>query len=238
MDTTLLTLLGMSLAAGIAMPIGAIAARFEHIQAQWLESEFRHGVIAFGGGALLSAVALILVPEGMAEVSSSTAATCLLLGGLLLMGLERWLDKHKTSAGQMLAMMSDFIPESFALGAMIAMGGEGVALLVLLMALQNLPEGFNAYRELKEHSNLSAQTIITLFSIMALSGPLAAWMGYTLLADQATTLAVIMLVAAGGILYSVFSDIAPQAKLENHRLPPMGAVLGFTVGVVGQMLIQ
>ncbi|BFM09940.1 divalent cation transporter [Simiduia litorea] len=237
MDATLLSLLAMSLAAGIAMPIGAIAARFEHIQSQWLESEFRHSVIAFGGGALLSAVALILVPEGMAEVSSSTAATCLLLGGLLLMGLERWLDKHKTSAGQMLAMMSDFIPESIALGAMIAMGGEGVALLVLLMALQNLPEGFNAYRELIDHSRLSSTKIISLFALMALCGPLAAWLGYTLLSHQPVVLAVIMLIAAGGILYSVFSDIAPQAKLDNHRLPPIGAVLGFTVGVVGQMLI-
>ena len=232
-----MTLLAMSLAAGMAMPVGAIVARFEHIQSTWLESEFRHSVIAFGGGALLSAVALILVPEGMAMVNSLAVATCLVFGGFIMMGLDHWLDAHKTSAAQMLAMMSDFIPESLALGAMIAMGAEGVFLLALLMALQNLPEGFNAYRELIQHSRLSAKKIITLFFIMALLGPVAAWLGYAFLAHQPVTLAVIMLIAAGGILYCVFGDIAPQAKLRHHRLPAMGAVFGFTLGVIGQMLL-
>lgn len=45
-----------------------------------------------------------------------------------------------------------------------------------------------------------------------------------------------MLFAAGGILYAVFEDIAPQVVLENERAPPMGAVLGFVLGVAGHLL--
>jgi ZIP family zinc transporter len=45
-----------------------------------------------------------------------------------------------------------------------------------------------------------------------------------------------MLVAAGGILYAVFQDIAPQVKLEKHWAPPFGAVLGFVLGLVGFMM--
>jgi acetylornithine/succinyldiaminopimelate/putrescine aminotransferase len=46
----------LSAAAGGAIPIGAIVARFERLRPRWLEEEFRHTVIAFGGGVLLTAV--------------------------------------------------------------------------------------------------------------------------------------------------------------------------------------
>ena len=42
--------------------------------------------------------------------------------------------------------------------------------------------------------------------------------------------------AAGGILYLTFQDIAPQARLEHHWAPPLGAVLGFALALVGEML--
>lgn len=45
------------------MPIGAANAAVARIRPHWLETEVRHGVIAFGGGALLSAVTLVLVPQ-------------------------------------------------------------------------------------------------------------------------------------------------------------------------------
>ncbi|UTA47843.1 divalent cation transporter [Simiduia sp. 21SJ11W-1] len=236
---TYLNLIVMGLIAGLAMPVGALIARFENIRPNWLEQEFRHTVIAFGGGALLSAVALILVPDGIEKVPPGLASLCLLVGGAAFMALDRWMAARKTSASQLVAMLSDFIPESIALGAMLALGGGGAAwLLVLLMALQNTPEGFNAYRELRASTNTTATKIILAFTAMALLGPLAALVGYFWLSDFQTLLACIMLFAAGGILYSVFGDIAPKAKLENHRAPPMGAVLGFTLGVVGHMLVQ
>jgi ZIP family zinc transporter len=46
-----------------------------------------------------------------------------------------------------------------------------------------------------------------------------------------------MLAAAGGILYLTFQDIAPQAKLDCDWGPPLGAVLGFLVGMVGHQLL-
>ena len=48
--------------------------------------------------------------------------------------------------------------------------------------------------------------------------------------------AVIMMFASGGILYSVFQDITPKVKLDKFWFPPMGAVLGFALGVIGHML--
>lgn len=233
-----LIILGLTLMAGMAMPLGAFAGSKQHVRPNWLENEFRHGVAAFGGGALLSAVALVLVPEGTEQLSLMPAVLCFGAGGLAFMALDMLLYKLNTPASQLAAMLSDFIPESLALGAALAIGGVGNAiLLAVLMALQNMPEGFNAYRELDESGRIKGKKIIIAFSLMALLGPIAGISGYVWLADSPMLVAGIMLFAAGGILYSVFQDIAPQAVLQKHWAPPMGAVLGFVLGVAGHMLI-
>jgi ZIP family zinc transporter len=232
----LLTIIASTLIAGLAMPIGAAFASFEKIKPDWLEEEFRHSVIAFGGGALLSAVALVLVPEGIASVEPLSASIFFILGGLSFMSLDVILKKIDTSASQLAAMLSDFLPESIALGAAFATGKSNAFLLAGLIALQNLPEGFNAYRELNESSSYRPLRIIIIFALMALLGPVAGVTGYLWLPDYPVIVAAIMLFASGGILYSIFQDIAPQVRLEKHWAPPMGAVLGFVLGMVGLML--
>lgn len=231
----LLTVIVSTLIAGLAMPIGAAFAIFEKIKSEWLKEEFRHSVMAFGGGALLSAVALFLVPESIVSEPLS-AALFFILGGLSFMSLDVILKKINTSASQLAAMLSDFLPESIALGAAFATGKSYAFLLAGLIALQNLPEGFNAYHELKGSSSYSPLKIIIIFAFMALLGPVAGVSGYIWLPDYPVILAALMLFASGGILYSIFQDIAPQVKLEKHWAPPMGAVLGFVLGMVGLMV--
>lgn len=232
----LLTVIVSTLIAGLAMPIGAAFAIFEKIKSEWLEEEFRHSVMAFGGGALLSAVALFLVPESIVSLEPLSAALFFILGGLSFMSLDIILKKINTSASQLAAMLSDFLPESIALGAAFATGKSNAFLLAGLIALQNLPEGFNAYRELKGSSSYSPLKIIIIFAFMALLGPVAGVSGYICLPDYPVIVAALMLFASGGILYSIFQDIAPQVKLEKHWAPPMGAVLGFVLGMVGLMV--
>lgn len=233
----LMMILALTLLAGMAMPLGALVACVERIHPAWLENELRHSVIAFGGGALLSAVALVLVPKGIDSLAPDAAALYFCAGGFAFMAFDILLYRMRTPASQLVAMISDFIPESLALGAALALGGSGSALLLAcLMALQNLPEGFNAYRELNASSSYSRVKIVAMFALMALCGPVAGISGYLWLADYPSLVAAIMLFASGGILYSVFQDIAPQAVLDKHWAPPMGAVLGFVLGVVGHML--
>ncbi|MFV1985460.1 MAG: ZIP family metal transporter [Thiohalomonadales bacterium] len=233
----LLTVIVSTLIAGLAMPLGAVIANIENIQSEWIRDEFRHRVMAFGGGALLSAVALVLVPEGIANTKPLFAAIYFILGGLCFMALDIYLHKMNTPASQLAAMLSDFIPESIALGAAFATGNDNAYLLAGLITLQNLPEGFNAYRELNMSPLYKPTKIITVFILMALLGPVAGVSGHLLLADSPQIVSAIMLFAAGGILYSIFQDIAPQVKLEKHWGPPMGAISGFVLGMVGSMLV-
>lgn len=41
----------------------------------------------------------------------------------------------------------------------------------------------------------------------------------------------------GGILYRVFQDIAPQSRVAHHWSPPLGASLGFMIGMLGDRLV-
>ncbi len=45
----LLQVLALTTLAGAAIPIGGAIAMFEKISPQWIDEEFRHSLIAFGG---------------------------------------------------------------------------------------------------------------------------------------------------------------------------------------------
>lgn len=228
-------LLVLTAFAGMAIPIGGVLASYEHIHSDWLRSEFRHFVIAFGGGALFSAIALVLIPEGTQHLQVWESALAFAAGGVGFWLLQVLLNRSESSASQLVAMLSDFIPEVIALGATIATGGDGALLLASIIALQNLPEGFNSYRELRQ-GGWPKRRILIWFTMAAMLGPLLGAFGYWMLADQPRMLGWMQVFAASGIMYLVFEDIAPQAKLKNSSLPALGAVLGFLLGLLGKLL--
>lgn len=236
MDSLSLSLI-LALLAGATIPGGAFVASIERIRPRWLESEFRHGVIAFGGGALIAAVSLVLVPEGVAALSIVWVVACFSAGGIVFFLADRLVARHGGAAGQLMAMLLDFIPEAIALGAALATGKPVGFLLALLIALQNFPEGFNAYREINAHGDRNPNTLLAWFLAMALIGPAAAFLGHEFLADSPALIGGVMLFAASGIIYLTFEDIAPSAVLKHHWAPPLGAVAGFLLGLVGSILI-
>lgn len=222
--------------AGAAIPAGGLLGMVERIHPQWLEQELRHSVIAVGGGALLAAVALVLVPEGQHRLPVPWVLASVLAGGISMMLLERWISRQGGSFAQLVAMLLDYLPESIALGALFAEGLAAAPLLALLIAVQNFPEGFNAQRELT-NAGLSRWQVLGLFLLLLPLGPLMATAGRLWLVDHSTVLGGIMLFAAGGILYLIFQDIAPQSRLQRHWGPPLGAVIGFLIGLAGHLTI-
>jgi ZIP family zinc transporter len=233
MEVVLLT--GM---AGMAIPAGGALAAVERIRPSWLETELRHFVIAFGGGVLLAAVSLVLVPVGASNRSAATVVICMIAGGLTFMLIDIALARHRSSASQLVAMLADFVPEALALGAMFAAGAGASPLLAMLITLQNLPEGFNAFREIKASGGPSNRVVLLGLLTLVPLGPAAGLVGMFLLSDLPAMVDSIMLFAAAGILYLTFQDIAPQARLERHWAPPLGAVAGFLLGLLGHMLVH
>lgn len=234
--TSLVWVIVLTVLAGAAMPLGALAGKIEHFQPRWLEEEFRHGVIAFGGGVLLAAACFALIPEGLNRIAEWAAIAWFVAGGVSFMFLDRLLAKSHTPASQLVAMLADFAPEALALGSAMAIGDSLGPLLAMLIALQNLPEGFNAYREMFAAGKLSSTRIVVFMALLVPVGPLCGVLGYMFLYDRPAIIGAVMVFAAGGILYLIFEDIAPQAVLEQKWLPSLGAVVGFSFGMACHML--
>ena len=236
----LLEIMLYTLCAGLCIPLGGVLASFEKIQPQWLEEEFKHFVVAFGGGVLVAAVALVLVPEGNEYVQHSILGVALLmLGGICFFCMEYWLGMRKTEKPQLMAMLLDYIPECMALGGAFALGAHSAPLLAFFIGIQNLPEGFNAFRELQSEKTLNSRLrLLAFMCLLALIGPAMGAIGWYYFADNVMLLGAVMLFASGGILYLIFQDIAPQSHMQHHWAPPLGAVLGFCLGMLGNNLIS
>ncbi len=222
--------------AGAAMPLGAWLAGFDRVLPGPLRNEANHWIMAFGAGALLSAVALVLIPEGIARVPGLVALLPVGLGALAALAADIVLSHRGGSRAQFMAMLMDFIPEAIAMGAILTADPNLAVLLAILIGAQNLPEGFNADRELSVSSATPRGKRLLLFVALVPAGPIAALLGITLLSGWPALLGVLMLFSAGGILYLMFQDIAPQVPVDRHWSPPLGAILGFAFGLGGHIL--
>jgi len=172
----------------------------------------------------------------MEELDLLPLSLSFLLGALTFMILDQYLSKKGGKTATLLAMMMDFIPESIALGAVFAIEPQMATLLAFFIGLQNLPEAFNAFRDLILSGYTVHKTLI-IFFFMSFFGVLGALLGHYFLSDYPDLTAHLMIFASGGILYLLIQDIIPESKLEKKHLTSLGAILGFLVGIVGEKLV-
>lgn len=222
--------------AGLAAWLGGLVALWEGSAETEGKREFVHGVVGFGGGILVAAVAFALTPLAMEHLSAWTLAAAFMAGGVVFCALDAWLSRRGSARAQMMAMMLDFVPEAIALGAVFGQNPHLGVLLAMFIGAQNLPEGFNAFRE-SRHYGATPRLALMLLLGVSLLGPLGAMAGFMLLREEVALTAGIMAFAAGGILYLVFQDIAPQSRMRRHWTPPLGAVLGFAAAMAGAQVL-
>jgi ZIP family zinc transporter len=237
-ELTIFHAMALAALAGLAMPLGAVAALIERRRFPGGLSRFEHTVTAFGGGALVSAVALVLVPEGAHDLPPVLAVVLFCAGGQLFFAIDLVLARQGGAGAQLLAMLLDYLPEAAALGAALVIDPPGALLIAGLIFLQNLPEGFSAFREIAATGRVPARWLIMIFTALAAIGPVFAALGMTVLSGQPMLLGGIMITAAGGVLYLVFEDIAPAVRTEGALSPPLGAVAGFALGLAGYLATQ
>ncbi len=223
--------------AGITIPIGASLAMLnEKIKKRETKKYIMHFVTACGGGILISAVAFVLAPRALEDLSTVWMAVSFIGGGLLMYVVDMIIEKKDGNAAQIISMMMDYLPEALALGAVFAYHQDIALLLAVFIGLQNLPEAFNAHEDFKSSGFSNKKSFLILLP-MSFVGVLAALTGNALLSEETELVAVIMSFAGGGIIYLMFQDIAPSAKMNNRWSPALGATLGFTLGLLSQKLV-
>ncbi|CAL68251.1 ZIP family metal transporter [Christiangramia forsetii] len=225
--------------SGITVFIGGLLSKFYGggFKTDNSKAELFHFITAFGGGILVAAIALVLVPRGMEKLNLPILMLAFITGAFSVFFIDRKLQKSGNTLSQLLAMLLDFIPEAIALGAIFATDPKTGILLAIFIGLQNLPESFNSFQDLKSNGLSDKKSLIILF-FLSFSGILGAIIGYLFLKDLPQVTAFLMVFASGGILYLIFQDIAPNVKLKKSWLPALGANLGFLIGMIGEKLIQ
>jgi len=232
-----ITIILYSLCAGITIPIGSVlAAQSKKMGNLTTRSLVAHWVTAFGGGVLVAAVAFVLAPRAVENLSPLLLAISFLAGGVCLFFLDRSVERAGGRVAQLVSMLMDYLPEALSLGAVFARHHDVALLLAIFIGLQNLPEAFNAHDDLIESGMTKKQSYIILFPLSVI-GIIAALVGYWTLSQHTGIVAFIMGFASGGILYLMFQDIAPLSHMPAKWIPALGATIGFIFGMMGEKFI-
>lgn len=199
-------------------------------------------MLAFGAGALISAVSFELWEEGSAIGGLGWTALGLAIGALTYFASASILERKpsKGSSGNAddtgtalaLGAFLDGIPEQLVLGIGLAGGnGIGVGLLVAIFA-SNLPEAIGSARDMVERGGSRAK-VLGLWLAVALACALATVLGYAV-ADAASDglRAAVNGFAAGALLVMLIDSMIPAASRDAGRPAGLLTVIGFAVAAV------
>jgi ZIP family zinc transporter len=189
-------------------------------------------VLAFGAGALISAVSYDLVEDGARLGATATVGIGLALGAFTYFGLDRLVERKESKAGGTalaLGAFLDGIPEQMVLGIGLATGqGVGVGLLVAIF-VSNLPEAIGSATDMRAAGH-SASAIRRLWVAVAVICTLATVGGWAV-ADTASgdLKAIINGFAAGALLVMLIDSMIPEASKKAGGVAGLVTVLGFAV---------
>ena len=198
-------------------------------------------VLAFGAGALISAVSFELAEEGIKVGGPAAVAIGLAAGGLTYFGLDRLVERADppradgvvagSSAGPALALgaVLDGIPEQLVLGIGLTTG-EGVSVgLLVAVFVSNLPEAIGSATAMRA-AGRSRGFIWRLWTGVAVVCVLATVAGYAIGdVTGGPFKAAVNGFAAGALLVMLVDSMIPEASRQAGRTAGLATVLGFAV---------
>jgi ZIP family zinc transporter len=199
-------------------------------------------VLAFGAGALISAVSFELAAEGIEVAGARPVAIGLAIGALTYFLCDLLIERRGSGgragargagdeAGAALALgaLLDGIPEQLVLGIGLA-AGEGVSIgLLAAIYVSNLPEAIGSARDMRAEGHTRG-SVARLWIGVAVLCTLATGAGYAL--ADATTGSVKGAVngfAAGALVVMLIDSMIPEATEKSGRLAGLAATLGFAL---------
>jgi ZIP family zinc transporter len=210
-------------------------------------------VMAFGAGALISAVTTDLVAEAYGEAGRAPTGVGLLVGALGYYGVTTWLNRRaeredpeepveeaaEISDEQMpsgadataarnltVGMVLDGIPESIAIGLTLFAGSVSFA-LVGAVFLSNLPEAIGVAAALLA-GRIPLGKVLLRFGAIVVVGALAGAIGYGVLdASDTEAIAFIQSIAAGAMVVVIVNEMVPIAVRGAGRHAGLAAAAGF-----------
>lgn len=231
------------LVAGSALVIGASVAWLLRVPARLIA-----GIMAFGSGVLISALAFELMDEAYRRGGFASTAIGF-VGGAVVYTAANWVlarlgarhrkrsgarasqpgeGDHKGS-GMAIAVGSllDDIPESIVIGLSLLKGGAVSYVALIAIFLSNIPEGLSSAAGMKK-AGRSAAYVFGVWTGIALISGVASWVGYAAFSGfSPQVVSATTAVAAGAILAMLVDTMIPEAFAEAHDFAGLITVAGF-----------
>lgn len=227
------------LLGGAALLLGALVAYLWAMPPRVLG-----GIMAFGSGVLISAVAFELVDEANKTTDGKWAiAAGMAAGALVFFAGDLMIDRagganRKSSKPQdgeeggaaiLLGTILDGIPESIVIGVGL-IGGQGVSVaMVAAVFLSNLPEAIGSTSGLKA-TGWKPLRLFGMWTAVALVAGLSSLAGYALFDTAPDEAVAFVLAFAGGALLTMLIDsMVPESFELNGAAAGLLTTLGFGI---------
>jgi ZIP family zinc transporter len=192
-------------------------------------------VLAFGAGALISAVSFDLAEEGAQLGDHGVTGVGLAIGAFTYFALDRLVGRRSArggggaGTGLALGAFLDGIPEQLVLGIGIA-AGEGVSIgLLVAIFVSNLPEAIGSSADMRA-AGTKARSIGRLWIGVAVVCAAATVAGYGVADSVSGNLhAGVDGFAAGALLVMLIDTMIPEAVKKGGDVSGLVTVLGFAV---------
>lgn len=220
------------------------------------------GLMAFGAGAVISAVAIDLVAVSYAEAGELPTALGIAIGCVAYFAIIRFLEHrgHDEQPGELIegeltphehapgeghgatkkearnltvGMVIDGVPESVAVGLTLHTATMGVSVaLVGSIFIAAIPEAIGIAAALLA-GGIALGAVLLRFSIIVIIGAVFAAIGYSLLYGASdSTQAIIQSIAAGALLVVVIDEMIPIAVRAIKGWAGMIGSAGFVFSAI------
>ena len=245
-----------ALLAGAVAALATALGTLPVLLAQRPSERLQDTLFGFGAGVMLAACAFSLVIPGLdavrqaggsAWVASGSVGSAILLGGLVLLAMDKLLPhehfikgREGASAQQLrrtwlfvIAIALHNIPEGLAIGVGYA-GNEGLRAnaLAIGIAIQDVPEGFVVAAALLA-AGYGRMLAVAIGMASGLVEPIGAVVGASIVGHSAMLLPWGLGFAAGAMLFVISHEIIPESHRKGHEVfATAGLMLGFVMMMV------
>jgi ZIP family zinc transporter len=211
--------------AASSLVIGALLA----LARDWPDKLVRL-VLAFGAGALISAVSFELAQDGLEIGGGLAVGIGFAVGALTYFALDSRLEAGGTNPATALALGAflDGIPEQLVLGLGIALGGSVGVGLIAAIFVSNLPEAIGSASAMRRRGR-DGPTIMRLWCAVAFVCALSTLVGYALADSLSPELqGALNGFAAGALLVMLTDSMVPEAS-KAGRTAGLATAFGFAL---------
>jgi len=189
-----------------------------------------------GAGALVSAIAFDLIPEGQV-LDNAQLAVWLLLGAAVFVVSDRLVEARfggeggsSGALGIVVGAVVDGLPESLIFGIQIAAGLPLSVAFLAAVWVSNIPQALAPSADLAG-SGWHAGRMVAMWGVVVAACGLTAGLGYLLADATGATGGRAAAFAAGGLLAMLTDSLMPYAFQRGGRQAGVWTVVGFAAAM-------